>query len=282
MDSAGAVVRPLTAVVDRRETTSVGRHGRLELVFARRGDRTILAHAYAEPPFRVGRTFADGDTAHMILATVAPGVFGGDCLRQSISVESGARVRLTSQSALQIHPSAAAECARVESAYVVEDEADLQCEWDPLIPFAGARFDQRINVRLGERTRFWWSDAAMAGRNARGERWAFRHLSHELVVRRSEALEYVERYRLEPDVERPDRAWVARDACYFGTVLASGSEVESSAAAALHVEINTLDHRVRAAADRLDSRLMLVRLMSTAGVPFREARARAGRAAGFR
>ena len=282
MDSAGADVRPLTAIADRRLTRAVGRHGRLELVFARRGGRTILTHAYAEPPFRVGRTFSDGDAAHMILATVAPGVFGGDCLRQSISVESGARVRLTSQSALQIHPSARDEPARLESTYFVEDEADLQCEWDPLIPFAGARFDQRVHVRLGDRGRFGWSDAVMAGREARGERWAFAQLSHELVVRRSEAMEYVERYRLESDVDRLDRAWVAHDACYFGTVLASGTAVESSVAAALHVEINSLDHRVRGAADRLAGQVMLVRLISTAGVPFREARARAARAAGLR
>jgi urease accessory protein UreH len=269
-------------IADRRPAAGVGRHGRLELVFAARRGRTILAHAYAEPPFRVGVTFPDGDGVHMILTTVAPGIFGGDCLCQSITVEPGARVRLTSQSALQIHPSANDASARLESTFVVEDGADLQCEWDPIIPFAGARFEQRVHVRLAEQSRFCWSDAVMAGREAYGERWAFARLAHELLVHRSDVLEYVERSRLEPHIDRPCRDWVARDACYFGTVLASGMNVESPAAAALHVAVNGFDHRVRAAADCLGSRLMLVRLMATAGISFREARARATRGAGFR
>src|SRR3981081_3974478 len=89
---------------DQRTASAVGRHARLELTFAYRMGRTVLREAYAEPPFRVGRCFPEGRDLHMIVAASAPGVFGGDCLQQTIRVERGARVRLTSQSALQVHP----------------------------------------------------------------------------------------------------------------------------------------------------------------------------------
>ena len=56
VDSARAAVRSVSV---RRAIgvapTVVGRHARLELVFARSAARTRLAHAYAEPPLRVGR-----------------------------------------------------------------------------------------------------------------------------------------------------------------------------------------------------------------------------------
>ena len=56
VDPARAAVRSMSASpTDRRGRPTVGRHARLELVFSMRRGRTVLAHAYAEPPFRVGR-----------------------------------------------------------------------------------------------------------------------------------------------------------------------------------------------------------------------------------
>ena len=76
----------------------------MELVFACRRGRTVLAHAYAEPPLRVGRLLDTGPIAQMILVCCGPGVFAGDRLEQRVRVEPGARVLLVSQAALQVHP----------------------------------------------------------------------------------------------------------------------------------------------------------------------------------
>ena len=156
----------MTSVLDRRATGQVGRHARLELVFTVRDGRTVLAHSYAEPPFRAGRWFAEGDGLHMILASSSPGIFGGDVLDQSIVVEAGARVRLTSQSAPQLHASADGAAAIVRSKYHVAGEAHLACQWDPLIPFPVSRLDQRIDVTLESGSILYWSDAMMSGRKS--------------------------------------------------------------------------------------------------------------------
>jgi len=257
---------------DRRDAADVGRHARLELVFGCRAGRTMLIDAYAEPPLRVGRWFAEGAGLHMIMATSAPGIFAGDSFRQSIRVERGARVRLTSQSALQVHPNAG-PAARMVSTYHVQDDAELRCQWDPVIPFAGARLDQRVEIRLDERGSLYWSDAFMNGRQARGERWMFLALAHELKVWRAGLLEYLERYRIVPKERRPSGRWGGGEACYFGTVVASGIDVRPDAVERLHADLAAIGG-VRAAADALDRRLLLVRLMAEAGVPFHEARAR--------
>jgi urease accessory protein UreH len=227
------------------------------------------------------------------MAWSAPGIFGGDRLVQRVHVERGARVRLTSQSALQAHPSPGGEPAHLVSTYVVEDDARLTCEWDPLIPFANARFDQRIDVRLAERASLVWSDAFMSGRVARPlpaaetpsergieprEQWAFAELSHELKISRGALLEYVERYRLTPNARAPQRPWVAGPASYFGTMVCSGPGLTPGAAGALQAGLSQLDG-IRAAADRLDAGIVLVRLMAESGVPFREVRQRVARAA---
>jgi len=257
----------------------VGRQARLELVFANRGGRTVLAHAYAEPPFRVGRWFAEGDGVHMILASSAPGIFGGDRFEQRIAVGKGARVRLTSQSALQVHPSPELEAAQLLATYQVDEDAELVCEWDPMIPFAKARFEQRVSVTLAGTARLLWSDAFMAGRTSarlppdsgEGERWAFTDLTHELSVRRTDSMEYLERYRLVPSEQSLASRWIADAASYFGTVLSSGWPADSSAISELHAALAACQS-VRGAADRLGEKLAIVRLMSASGARFRAAR----------
>lgn len=272
MDSAGTAVRSsVERSIDRRDVRSVGRKARLELVFTRRGSHTCLSHAYAEPPFRVGRCFSDGSGVHLILAWSAPGIFGGDDLEQHISVEKGACVRLTSQSALQVHPSAKAE-ARLLSRYQIDSGAFFSCHWDPMIPFAGASLDQQIAISLASGAALYWSDAFMAGREAKGERWAFDRVRHELRIARGGGVEYLERYQLEGADQRLRRTWLAAGACYFGTTVRSGGDFDATEAEALHRRLAHFSG-VTAAVDALDSRLLLVRLMGSRGVPFHDARA---------
>jgi urease accessory protein len=268
VDQAPTAVRPL----DHRLIGSVGRQARLELRFAVRSGRTALVHAYAEPPFRVGRWFADGDSVHMIMATTAPGVFGGDHLTQAIHVEEGASVRLTSQSSLQAHPSASGEGATITSKYIVEDDARFHCHWDPLIPFADADLEQTISVRLAGGASLYWSDAFMSGRQARGERWQFARLAHELRVTRGARLEYLERYRIDAGSNSPTQRWGADAANYVGTMLVSGAEVAGWDAESAHRSLTQIVG-IRGAVDRLDNELVLARLLSTEGPPFHRARA---------
>jgi urease accessory protein len=245
-------------------------------VFSRREGETILSHAYAEPPFRVGRWFREGAGTHLIVAWSAPGIFGGDDFEQRIHLEPGARVRLTSQSALQVHP-AAGRMAQLRSTYSVDAGAVLSCQWDPVIPFAGARFDQQIAIALARDASLYWSDALMAGREARGERWAFEALGHELRITREAQAEYLERYQLTGANARQPRTWVAGDSCYFGTIVNSGPITGAPGAERLHCELRAVAG-VRAAADALDARLLVVRLMAAHGVGFHEARELARRA----
>jgi urease accessory protein len=256
---------------DERLPSVVGRHARLDLVFDYRNGRTVLAQDYAEPPFRVGGWFAEGDGLHMILTSSAPGVFGHDHLQQIVRVRRGARVRLTSQSALQVHPSPDGATAHLRSSYHVEDGAHLHCDWHPLIPFEAARIDQRINVKIAGGGYFYWSDALMSGRHARGERWKFASLAHEIVVSRDGAPEYLERYRIQPNELVVPRPWAAGDASYLGTALMSGRPIEPGVAERLHIELGRIAG-VRAAVDRLDERVLLARLLSASGPPFHEAR----------
>jgi urease accessory protein UreH len=272
VDYTRAPLRSLTAVRDLRTADGVGRRARLEVVFRSIRGRTVLAHAYAEPPLRLSRALPWQDGTHVILASSAPGLFGGDLFEQHIVVERGARVCLTSQSALQVHPSFTEQAGTIRSTFEVEDEAELSCHWDPLIPFAGSRFEQRLSIHLAPSARLLWSDAFMAGRAGRGERWRFVSLDHELRVARGEDLEYLERHLIEPQLDPVDRKWLAGHSCYFGSTVATGWPIEVGRAEGLH-DASRRFEGVSVAVDQLAPRLLIARVASVSGPVFHDVRA---------
>ena len=261
---------------DSRAAADVGRRSRLELGFAVRRGRTVLVHGYAEPPLRIGKCLDEDGGLHLILSSSAPGIFGGDHFEQSVVVERGARVRLTSQSSLQVHPDREGRDAIIESQFRIEAGGRLTCEWHPLIPFPASRCRQGISVHVDGKAELFWSDAWMAGREARGERWRFASLAHELRLLIDNQLSYLERYTIEPQRDRPAAAWRAGETCYFGTVVRLSADVDREAVDAAHRSLQVPG--VHAAADRIELRLMLVRLMAAAGPPFHAAREAIGSA----
>jgi len=249
----------------------VGRTGRLELVFDRRGGRTVLAHQYAEPPLRIGSTFVADEVASLILVCAGPGIFAGDTLRQSVHVQRGARVVLASQSALQVHPSAADAPARIAHAYRVDEGGELHCHWDALIPFADARVEQRFDIDVAAGGRLYWSDALMSGRASRGETWRFARVAHELRVRVAGTLVYLERYGIAPAERGVTRPWIAGPEQYFGTSIVCHPDATADAADALQHRFE--EHAdVEAAADAVADGVLLVRLASASGAAFAAAR----------
>lgn len=256
---------------DDRAACDIGRQARLDLVFAERARRTVLAHGYAEPPLRIGRCFETDGWAHLIVASSAPGVFGGDGVEQSIRVRPGARVRLTSQSALQLHPSPSGMPASLVGQYHVSADSELCCAWDPVIPFAGSSIVQRIEIAVEPGARLWWSDAMMCGREGSGERWQFERFDHQLSVRRGDTLSFLERYLIEPARRQVSAAWVAGDAAYVGTIIRAGYGDTVVDAERVHRTLAELPG-VRGSADVLDDDLLLVRIAASTGVPFHAAR----------
>jgi urease accessory protein UreH len=240
--------------------------------FERRGARTVLTHSYAEPPFRAGNVFDLDGAAYVIMVCAGPGIFAGDVLHQSIHVGPGAQVVMASQSALQVHPSAALLPAIVRYEYRLDEDAELRCHWDPVIPFAGARLDQRFDLALAASSRLYWTDALMAGRVRHGEAWRFGSLAHQLSVRVHSSLTYLERYLLAPADRGLERRWMAGTTTHLSTMLVRHPGATSETADAVH------DRLVEAGLagvgiDLVEPGLLVGRLMDQNGAAFHAARA---------
>ncbi|MET3862188.1 urease accessory protein [Dietzia sp. 2505] len=149
--------------------------------------RTVLAGRYQKSPLQVMRSlYVDPVLPHVpvtYLMSTGGGVVGGDRLDIDVRLADGAHAVITTQAATRIH--------RMDAGFATQNVAltlgsGSVCEWvpDPLIPYAGSRFQQRLRATVPEDAVLVVSDVLTAGRVARGERWAVDALVSQVELSR--------------------------------------------------------------------------------------------------
>ncbi len=157
--------------------------GRLELVFARRGAHTTLAHAHARAPLKIVRPFPlDGGRQLVQIITLGPGICAGDAYTIDVTVEAGASAAVITQSASRVHQMPDGE--RGTQSVRLRVAADGHLEYYPglTIPFPGSELAQTIDVSLETGARFGLLECWAMGRIGRGEYLKFRSLSSRTEV----------------------------------------------------------------------------------------------------
>lgn len=160
-----------------------GWQARLELDFARQGERTVLARRRHVGPLAVQRPFypdGPGGACQVYLLHPPGGVVGGDVLDIVITAGAGSRALVTTPAAGKLYRSAGA-CARLTQRLFVDEDALLEWLPQPTIVFSGvnARVGTRVDLAAGGRFIGW--EIVCLGRTDAGERYAGQlHLSLEL------------------------------------------------------------------------------------------------------
>src|SRR6266568_1832647 len=179
-----------------------GAHGHLLLHFTYNHalQQTELSKNQETPPLRVLRPFPlkhGGALLH--LHNVSGGILGGDQLNMEIEIGPQASVQLTTVGATRVYRSRPTMPPAVQQTTIhIQPGALLEYLPDPLIPFAGARYQQHTRIELAENAGLFWWETLAPGRLASGESLAydFVHISSDLyALNRPIACE---RLRLEP------------------------------------------------------------------------------------
>jgi urease accessory protein len=174
-------------------------HGELELVFEKRGDRTVLVHDFQRTPLQIVRPFElEPGVLTAIIINPTAGVMAGDLYRISVTLREGARVVLLTQSATKIHRMDAGLSARQEIIFNVASGARLEYFPERTIPFADSSFTQVLWANLEIGAEFVLLESWMAGRILHGERLAFRKYCSRTEIRVNKKLEYLDAFSLEP------------------------------------------------------------------------------------
>src|SRR5512137_794683 len=115
---------------------AVGKSGRLRLGFERRDGRTVLANLESRTPYLAQRVLhcddALPDMAWLFMITTSGCVLQGDRLALDVTLGSGARAHVTTQSATKIH-SMDANYAMQAQTFTLGAGSYLEFLPDPLI-----------------------------------------------------------------------------------------------------------------------------------------------------
>ena len=208
---------------------SAGQIGGVRLELLPGGDR--FGACYQQVPLRVLTPFRfDGEPASLVyLLNPAAGLMDGDGHWLEIATAPGARAVVTGQSATRIHP-----CPRNFSTQQwkirVAPGSQLVMLPGPTIPFEGARSYQRVVIELADDARCIWAEIWHPGRYDRGdlsERFQFRSLIQETVVRRDGRLVFRDRFHWQGPWNAESVAWHLGPHLAYGSLFVTGPVDES-------------------------------------------------------
>jgi urease accessory protein len=166
-----------------------GKHGVLDMAFARRGGRSVLAHLYREAPLLVQQALYWDE--HMpglpcvYIITTSGCVLQGDRLDVSISVGPGAMAHVTTQSATKVH-GMDANFATASQLLALADNAYLELLPGPVIPHRHSRFVTHTRATVAESATLLSAELLQPGRkhHAAGELFEFDLYSSTLTASR--------------------------------------------------------------------------------------------------
>jgi urease accessory protein len=166
---------------------------RLDLRF----DSAGLTVGEQQPPWKVVRSFASADGGCLVhLNNISGGVLAGDRLHLSIRAAAGAHAQVTTTGATRLYrANVGASPARQSVCAEVGAGALLEYLPDPVIPFAGARYEQTAAFQLQPDGGLFWWEILAPGRA--GEQFAYERLDFETAIDADGPIA-IERARLEP------------------------------------------------------------------------------------
>ena len=213
-------------------STSFQLEGGFEIRCAARPDgTTFIDHQAVSAPFHLSKPYWDGRVLTVQCVNATAGVFAGDRLKIGVSVEPGASVLLTSPSASRIHAMKSG-MATLEQSFKVASGAWLEVMPELFIPQAGCRYAQRSVIDVEKGGRLFFVETLAPGRVARGEVFAFDHVSWETDLRVGGKLAVRERYALTPS---DDSLWQLRargGETYLATCYGVGLDLDPASALA--------------------------------------------------
>lgn len=147
-------------------------HGKLDLIYSDRQNKTKLIQSRNQAPLKIQRPFyPEGESiCHSVILHTAGGIVGGDRLSCNFHLQPDAKALITTAAANKIYRSNGLQ-ARQNIDIKIDNRACL--EWLPqeTIVFNGANFRQEIRIELADEANFIGWEITRFGRTARKEKF---------------------------------------------------------------------------------------------------------------
>lgn len=173
--------------------------GHLHLDVARdEAGRTFIRSQSFRAPLHLSKPHTDEGALVVNVVNPTAGLFDGDEVDIHITVESGARLVLTTPSAGRVYRARSDRPAKVCQKIHVAPGGFVEFFPELFIPQAGARYHQQTRLHVAEGGQLLYCEWLAPGRTARGEIFQYEELLWDTDVWHGGILAARERYRLNP------------------------------------------------------------------------------------
>lgn len=172
--------------------------GRGLLKFEKLGDKTLVVDSFSKGPLKILTPKNNGKAAWVYSSNFGGGFVGGDSVDIEMNLAPGAEVAFLSQASTKVYGSED-ECRQTIKARVEKDAA-LFCLPDPVVCFAGAKFNQQQVFHIDTGASLIVLDTLHCGREHSGERWVFDSYKNRISVFHGEKRTFFESLLLEGDI----------------------------------------------------------------------------------
>jgi urease accessory protein len=156
-----------------------------------------VSRAFAASPLRLLTPRSHGGAAWVYTGSYGGGLVDTDCLKLTLVVGPGARAFLSTQASTKVYRSPSG--TRVDLTARVSAGGLLVVWPDPVVCFAGSRFEQRQDFELAPGSALALVDWMTSGRRESGERWEFDQYASRLTARCEGTLVLRDALSLSPD-----------------------------------------------------------------------------------
>ncbi len=143
--------------------------------------RTAVTQCRSNSPLKLLTPRSPGGNAWIFSGTYGGGLVDGDSIDLQVHSGCDTRCLLTTQASTKIY-----RCEAIGCRQALQVRADMNAIVasipDPIVCYAGARFEQRQRFELSRDSGLVMLDWFTAGRKAHGERWAFRRYLSQTEV----------------------------------------------------------------------------------------------------
>ena len=173
--------------------------GHLDITCTRDANgRSYLREQSFSAPFHISKPYWDGDALLLQLASPTPGLFGGDRLTSSVTLDKGARLRIITPSAGRAY-TMNGNAAELRQTFCLAKGARLEFCPAPFIPQRLSRYKQSANISIENGGELLMLETISPGRVAHGESFRYQAIDWECNVTYAGRLVLRERFVLEPD-----------------------------------------------------------------------------------
>lgn len=206
------------------------------------GAPTVLAEQRHSGALRVLRPLYLDRSGQVSVTIVNPGggMLDGDRYRLDATVEAGADLQLTTQSATKVYRTPQDRAESLQR-IALRPNARLEMVPDSVIAYAGARFRQFTDVDMEASASLALAEIATPGWSPEGVPHAYEELTLVTRVRRGGRLLLHDRLRFTPENEHPAQRLLTQGFSHVGTLVIVDPRCDAAAIDALRGSVGAFD-----------------------------------------